>query len=98
MERIDVETRLGIFRQSLPPVVVRDRTDHRTNSTDAIWGHARGGAGTSIQAAVRAHDDPRTWPRFVGGAFFRARVGDRADSNTLDGKLIPSSWRSGLPP
>jgi hypothetical protein len=51
-----------------PPVVVRDRTDYGTNSTDAIWGRARG-AGTSIQAAARAHDDLALAPLCWRGLF-----------------------------
>src|SRR5215471_6431449 len=46
------------------------------------FGDARGGLGLpSRQPPARMTTSP--WPRFVGGAFFRARVRDRAASNTL---------------
>src|SRR5262249_10074730 len=45
----------------------------------------RAGGWDSPPRQPPAHMTTLPWPRFVGGAFFRARV---------DGKLMPSSWRS----
>jgi hypothetical protein len=60
----------GGLRFGPRPISARQRTDHGTNFTDAIWGRARG-AGT-LHPASR----PRcmtTWPRQQSGAFFSER-------------------------
>src|SRR5262249_55892591 len=78
---------------------VGDRTDHGTNSTDAIWGRARG-AGNSPprNPAGRAHDDPTLAPPTKRGLFREPRnlwVLESENGQTAirsDGKLMCCSW------
>jgi hypothetical protein len=63
---------------------VRDRTDHGTNSTDAIWGRTQV-AGSAL------HDDQPWAPALLAGPFFGLESGIEQTAIPLDGKLMPSS-------
>src|SRR5262249_59847584 len=51
----------------------------------------RAGGWDSPPRQPPAHMTTLPWPRFVSGAFFRTRVGDRADSNMFKWQALPSS-------
>src|SRR5262249_50212827 len=52
-----------------PSLWVCERTDHGTNSTDPIWGRARGGC----HPASHLRRCRLPWPRRPAGAFFTSR-------------------------
>src|SRR5262245_26661188 len=47
----------GGLRFGPRPISARQRTDHGTNSTDAIWGRARGGWDSPPSQPPALHDD-----------------------------------------